>query len=136
MEKPLFLYLEIAINKNKCNRCCNNSQYRFPILIVRIKSFQAEYTAQKMKFSIKDFFSKYDQIRSFLWIWSHLLKKSLVKNFIFYAVIACSMFFSWNFGELLGRAKIYTNQIGFYNSIKFLLKLRLKLVMSKKLLSD
>ena len=30
-----------------------------------------------MKFSIKDFFSKCDQIRSFLRIWSHLLKKSL-----------------------------------------------------------
>ena len=37
-------------------------------------------TAQKMKFSIKDFFSKCDQIRSFLWIWSHLLKKSLMEN--------------------------------------------------------
>ena len=35
-----------------------------------------------MKFSIKDFLSKYDQIRSFLRIWSHLLKKSLVENFI------------------------------------------------------
>ena len=43
-------------------------------------------TAQKMKFSIKDFFSKYDQIGSFLWIWSHLLKKSLMKNLIFCAV--------------------------------------------------
>ena len=32
-------------------------------------------TAQKMKFSIKDFFSKLDQICSFLWIWSYLLKK-------------------------------------------------------------
>ena len=32
--------------------------------------------AQKVKFSIKDFFSKCDQIRSFLRIWSHLLKKS------------------------------------------------------------
>ena len=40
-------------------------------------------TAQKMKFSIKEFFSKCDQIRSFLRIWSHLLKKSLMKNFIF-----------------------------------------------------
>ena len=30
---------------------------------------------KKMKFSIKDFFSKCDQIRSFLRIWSHLLKK-------------------------------------------------------------
>ena len=40
-------------------------------------------TAQKMKFSIKDFFSKCDQIRSFLRIWSHLPKKSLIENFIF-----------------------------------------------------
>ena len=43
-------------------------------------------TAQKMKFSIKDFFSKCDQICSFLQIRLHLLKKSLMKNFIFYAV--------------------------------------------------
>ena len=41
-------------------------------------------TAQKMKFSIRDFFSKCDQIRSFLWIWSHLLKKSLMENFFFF----------------------------------------------------
>ena len=41
------------------------------------------YTAQKMKFSIKDFFSKCDQIRRKLRIWSHLLKKSLLENFIF-----------------------------------------------------
>ena len=37
------------------------------------------YTTQKMKFSIKDFFNKYDQIRR----WSHLMKKSLMENFIF-----------------------------------------------------
>ena len=43
-------------------------------------------TAQKMRFSIKDFFSKFDQIYSFLWIWSHLLKKSLMENFILCAV--------------------------------------------------
>ena len=40
------------------------------------------YTAQKLKFSIKDLFSKCDQICSFLRIWSHLLKKSLMENFI------------------------------------------------------
>ena len=39
-----------------------------------------------MKFSIKDSFSKCDQIRSFLRIWSHLLKKSLMENFISCAV--------------------------------------------------
>ena len=39
-----------------------------------------------MKFSIKDFFSKCDHIRRKLLIWSHLLKKSLMENFIFCAV--------------------------------------------------
>ena len=43
-------------------------------------------TAQKKKFSIKDFFCKCDQIRRKLRIWSHLLKKSLMENFIFCAV--------------------------------------------------
>ena len=46
-----------------------------------------KYTAQKIKFSIKDFFSKCDQIRSKLRIWPNLLKKSLMENFIFSAVI-------------------------------------------------
>ena len=44
----------------------------------------------KMKFSIKDFFSKFDRIYSLLPIWSHLLKKSLLENFIFCAVIIFS----------------------------------------------
>ena len=39
-----------------------------------------------MKFSIKNFFSKCDQIRKKLRVWSYLLKKSLMKNFIFCAV--------------------------------------------------
>ena len=39
-----------------------------------------------MKFPINDSFSKCDQIRSFLLIWSHLLKKSLMENCIFCAV--------------------------------------------------
>ena len=42
--------------------------------------------AQKMRFSVKDFFSKCDQICSFLLIWPHLLNKSLLENFIFCAV--------------------------------------------------
>ena len=37
-------------------------------------------------FSIKDFFFKFAQIRSFLRIWSHLLKKPLMENFIICAV--------------------------------------------------
>ena len=45
------------------------------------------YAAQKMKLSIKNLFSKCDQIRRELRIWSHLLKKSLMENFIFCAVL-------------------------------------------------
>ena len=40
-----------------------------------------------MNFSIKGLFSKCDQILSSLRIWPHLLKKSLMENFIFCAVI-------------------------------------------------
>ena len=47
-----------------------------------------------MKFSIKDFFSKCDQIRRKLGIWSHLLKKSLMENFIFRAVIEQKAWFT------------------------------------------
>ena len=43
-------------------------------------------TSQKMNFSIKDFFSKCDQIRRKLEIWSNLWKKSLMENRIFCAV--------------------------------------------------
>ena len=43
-------------------------------------------TAQMMEFSIKDFFSKCDEIRRKLRIWSHVLKKSLMKIFIFCTV--------------------------------------------------
>ena len=35
---------------------------------------------------VKDFFSKFDQICSLLRIWSHLLKNSLMENFIFCAM--------------------------------------------------
>ena len=49
-----------------------------------------EHTAQKMKFSIKDFFNKCDQIRRKLRISSHLLKKSLMENFILCTVTLCS----------------------------------------------
>ena len=57
--------------------------YHYSPIDLRTKRFNSPEmyfranTAQKMKFSIKDFFSKCDQIRSFLRIRSHLLKKSL-----------------------------------------------------------
>ena len=39
---------------------------------------------KKINFSIKNSFSKCDQIRRKLRIWSHLLKKSLIESLIFY----------------------------------------------------
>ena len=47
-------------------------------------------TPQKMKFSIKDFLTKFDQIRSFLRISSYLLNKPLMEKFIF---VQCTRFF-------------------------------------------
>ena len=41
------------------------------------------FSAQKIKFPIKDFFSMCDQICRKLRMWWHLLKKSFMENFIF-----------------------------------------------------
>ena len=59
--------------------------YSFFIILFFIKADHKFhlYAVQKMKFSIKVFFGKCYHIRSFLLIWSHLLKKSLMENFIF-----------------------------------------------------
>ena len=42
---------------------------------------------KELQLSNEDFFSKCNQIHNFLRIWSHLLKKSLMENFIFCAVL-------------------------------------------------
>ena len=41
---------------------------------------------QKMKFSITDFFSRCNQTRSLLWIWSYLVNTYLMEHLIFCAV--------------------------------------------------
>ena len=56
----------------------------------------------KMKFFIKDFFSKYHQILSSQWIWSHLLKKYLMKTSFFVQCIRFIIYdilknITWNF---------------------------------------
>ena len=70
---------DIAIlNIKSANYCC---------IISRISKNEAinlmQKTAQKVKFSIKDFFSKCDQNRSFLRLLSHLLKESLMETSFF-----------------------------------------------------
>ena len=54
------------------------------------------HTVQKMKLSVKDFFSKCEQIRNFPRICLHLLEKSIVESFIF-----CTMFFLENVLKIL-----------------------------------
>ena len=66
--------------------CCRKIFCYYSCSSSGVLHMEYQDTAQNMKFSIKDFFSKCDQIRSFLRIWSHLLKKSLMENFIFCAV--------------------------------------------------
>ena len=63
-----------------------NIVFKTSVACAVIASNDGAITAQKIKFSMKDFFSKYDQIRRKMRIWSHLLKKSLMENFTFSAL--------------------------------------------------
>ena len=84
--------LSIYRNKPLLNKICiqlgrvNTYIYciSFEILQLWTKFLTVDHCT-KMKFSVKDFFSKSGWIRSFLWIWSHLLIKSLMKDFSFCA---------------------------------------------------
>ena len=62
----------ILKSSSKCYRILN-------VCLTILRTF----ATQKMKFSITDFVSKCDQSHRKLRIWSHLLKKSVMENFIF-----------------------------------------------------
>ena len=67
----------------------DNSQEKIPWNFIdrSLECYEMGRTAQKkMKFSINDFFSICDQICSLMRIWSHLLKKYFMENFIFSVV--------------------------------------------------
>ena len=68
--------------------CVECTPYTF---LWNTKFYMKCYTAQKMKFPIKDFSSKCDEIRSFLQIWSHLPGKSFMENIIFYTCYMCRL---------------------------------------------
>ena len=70
---------------------------------------QLNITSQKNKFSIKDFFSKCDQIHGKLRVWSHLLKKSLMENSIFCAVLQRAYWL--NFSLCLSELTIFCNTL-------------------------
>ena len=72
-----------------------------------------------MKFSIKSFFNKYDQIRSLLRIWSHLLKKSVMENFIFCAEDTLCFIFKFYFSALYNLWNIFTKKLIFVFDEKF-----------------
>ena len=67
----------------------------------------------------KDFFSKCDQIRRRLWIWSHILKKSLMENFTF-----CVVYYSSKgkaksqFNKLFGHFEIGSKYIFIFRLLK------------------
>ena len=65
-----------------------------------------------MKFSIKDLLSKCNQIRSFLRIWPHLLKKTLMENFIFCAVFLIpSVILSFDLKNISGYCEYLTTDV-------------------------
>ena len=74
-------------------------------------NFEKMITAQKMKFFIKNLFSKCHQILNKMRIWSHLLKKSIVENLIFCAV---DMMKSFGFLEYLFSISSNENFIASY----------------------
>ena len=61
---------------------------------------------KKMKFSIMYSFNKFGQINSFLRIWSHLLKKSLMKSFILFAM---------NYNDIKMQPKTFPNDKNYRN---------------------
>ena len=83
-------YISVVVCKFQCD-LCNDSYYGESIKHIDIRGKKVKriesktillvffpscnHTAQKMKFSIEDFFNKCDQASSFLRITSHLLKK-------------------------------------------------------------
>ena len=70
-----------------CSKCALNYRLgdglgelkEYPDTLSTINKYYTKWgTAQKMKFPLKDFSSKCEQIRRKLRIWPHLLKKSLM----------------------------------------------------------
>ena len=78
--------LVVLIEKLTFFNSCKGFIVSLSLLLLKLQACKFCKHCKKMKFSIKDFFTKCGQTRSFLWIWSHLLNTSLMENFIFFAV--------------------------------------------------
>ena len=87
---------EIKRTHGKCKRNTHRQQCFFvsnrlldkftSLTMISHQFGSATGTAQKSNFSVKDFFIKCDRIRRKWWIWSHLLKKSIMENVNFCAM--------------------------------------------------
>ena len=92
-------YFPAFRNNNQliCENCNNNHPQKIILKFVNFylnrnlkwRMYCETLTAQKMKFFIIDFFSKCDKTRRKLRIWSHLLKKSLMKKIFFCVAPHC-----------------------------------------------
>ena len=89
LEKISFIFCEFSHYKVFVADFFFNVSVTIRLSITRVLdiTWYTSCIVQKMNFSIKDFLSKCDQILRKLQIWSHLLKKSLIKIFIFCAVL-------------------------------------------------
>ena len=93
--KTFLFYLNLSISCETVQKFFNEEN-NFQTLLEKSDNMENSFisssniTVQEMKFSVKDFVSKCDQIRRKLRIWSYFLEKSLVENFIFYTVYLIS----------------------------------------------
>ena len=86
-----------------------------------------------MEFSIKDFPSKFDQIRSFLRIWPDLLKKSLIGNFIFCTVGFGAKIGGWLSQDLNVHMRFRLRRIGMWlNPYHFMFQVIIKKALCSK----
>ena len=83
--KDLFNWFSTVTDEMLCRKPSSGWSWFFFFFWLEMKQWPLN-TAQKLKFPLKEFFSKCDQIRRKLRIWLHLLKKSFMVNFIFCAV--------------------------------------------------
>ena len=82
--------IEYPVKSMGLLECAVKSTYFNKHLVMPLRDQKENNTItlhKKMEFSMKDFFSKCDPICWKLRIWSHLLKKSLMENFSFCAVL-------------------------------------------------
>ena len=104
-------------------------------MIISLKAtLRKFYAVQKIKFSIKDFFSKCDQIRRKLRIWSYLLKKFLMESLIF-CVVSCKIIVLKNFSKFTGKHLWWTLVFNKVPSRRHIININLLIYFSSKLVT-